>query len=145
MTRVLLGAVVALGLLAVPLPAQQQPDDLARMLDTLTRVWARGDADALGRLGASDGLQLEVHGDPMGPLSGRRATAALRQLFSEQETVTVRPGSPSRVAGASTQAFVELAWVIRPTGAPVRELNTVFIGFVRERSGWKISQIRILP
>lgn len=143
MRRLLLVA-FGLSLLASPLAAQQ-PDDLTRLKDTLTILWQRGDASRLAQLGAGAGLELEVRGHAMGPLTGRRAAAALRHLFAAEQTVSVRSGEASRVAGAANRAFVELTWEVRPTGGPVSERSTVFIGFVHDGSQWRVSQIRVLP
>ena len=140
------GLVMALGLALVAGPvAGQRPDDLARVLDHLTALWEAGDAGGLADLSAGAGLDLEVQGHALGPLSGRRAAAALRHLFAAQQTVSVRSPLPSRVAGAADRAFVELTWIVRPAGAPVSERTTVFIGFVREGTSWKVSQIRVFP
>lgn len=144
MTRALLALSLGLSLLAAP-AAAQDPDGLSRLMDTLTVLWQRGDAGALVQLGSDTGLELEVQGHAMGPLTGRRAAAALRHVFSAQQTVGVRSAAPSRVAGTDDRAFVELIWEVRPAGAPTRERNTVFIGFIREGAHWRISQIRILP
>lgn len=144
MMRSLMLLVLGLSLVASPVRAQQS-DDLTRLKDTLTVLWERGDAGRLAKLGAGSGVELEVRGHAMGPLTGRRAAAALRHLFSAQQTVSVQSGDPSRVAGADNRAFVELTWEIRPTGGPVSERSTVFVGFVREGAQWKVSQIRVLP
>lgn len=142
--RRLWSALVVLAVLAAP-AAGQEADDLGRFLDSLTTLWLRGDASGLVRMGTGSGLDLEIHGEPVGPLSGRRAVAELRHMFNGRQTVAIRPGTPSRVVGSDDRAFVELTWEVRPRGAPVTESNVVFVGFVRERSGWKVSQIRILP
>lgn len=144
MTRRLLALVFGLSLAAAP-AAAQQPDDLVRLKDTLTILWQRGDAARLVKLSAGSGVDLEVRGNAMGALTGRRAAAALRHLFAAQETVSVETGVPSRVAGADNRAFLELTWEVRPSGGPMSERSTVFIGFVREGSQWKVSQIRVLP
>lgn len=148
MTLRILACALALSLLAAPIDGQQpgQPgDELARLNDTLSILWHRGDAGGLVRLSAGSGVSLELQGHAMGPLTGRRAAAALRHLFAAQQSVAVRSGQPSRVAGADHRAFVELTWEVRPAGTSVTERNTVFIGFIREGSRWKISQIRLLP
>lgn len=137
---------VLLGLVLLAAPASaQQPDDLTRVLDTLLAHWQAGNAGGVVELGAGRGVELEVQGQTVGQISGRRAVAAFRHIFSAQKTVDVRSDTPSRVAGTTNLAFVELTWVIRPDGAPVSEHATVFIGFVREGPNWKVSQIRILP
>ncbi|MFW5951147.1 MAG: hypothetical protein ACOCVZ_03420 [Gemmatimonadota bacterium] len=125
--------------------AGQQRDELPRLVETLAQLWARGEAGRLAGLGAEDGLDLEIQGRAMGAVTGRRAAAALRQLFGAQQTVAVRHGVVSRVSGAENRAFAELTWEVRPPGAQVTERTTVFVGFVRERSRWRVSQIRILP
>lgn len=137
---------LALGLAVMAPPAAaQEPDDLGRLMQTFTVLWEREDAGALVKLSARTGLDLEVQGYAMGPLTGRRAAAALRHLFGAQRTVGVRSGGASRIAGTDDQAFAELAWDVRAAGGTVTERNIVFVGFVREGSTWKISQIRILP
>lgn len=137
---------LALALALTPVAgAAQETEDLPRLLDTLSALWQRGDAGALVQLGAGSGLALEIHGDAVGPVTARRAAAALRHLFHAQETVAVRQGTPSRVAGTDNRAFAEMIWEFRPSGATMSETATIFVGFVREPSGWKVSQIRILP
>lgn len=144
MTRLLL--LVALGFMVLGAPAAgQQHDDLDGLLDELVDHWVSGDARGLVKLGAARGLELEVQGHSLGPLTGRRAAAAMRHLFSAQQTLAVQSSPLSRVAGADNRAFVELTWVVRPAGTPASERHTVFVGFVREGANWKVSQIRILP
>ncbi len=144
MIRRLLPLVLGLSMMAAPAAAQRAEDDLGAVVVALVDRWASGDAGGVANLGAGSGLELEVHGQAVGQLTGRRAVAALRHLFGAQETVTVSGGQPSRVAGADNRAFVELTWIVRPGGAQMVERATVFIGFVREGPTWKVSQIRIL-
>lgn len=139
-----LAAVFGSAPLAGPASAQQT-DNLDRLLNEFTALWYVGDAGGLVELGARRGVEIELQGQSLGALNGRRAAAALRHLFSAQETVDVRPGTASRVAGADNRAFVEMIWVVRPAGAHLSENTLVFIGFVREGDRWKVSQIRILP
>lgn len=143
MRRLLL---VAFGLMVLTAPAAgQQHRDLDGLLGELVGHWASGDARSLVKLSAARGLELEVQGHSLGPLTGRRAAAAMRHLFSAQRTLAIRSTRPSLVAGANNRAFVELTWVVRPDGTPANERHTVFVGFVREGANWKVSQIRILP
>jgi hypothetical protein len=140
--RTALAAMTAI--LIVAPAAAQEPDDLTRLLDTLAVLWTRGDAVALASHGAEMGLDLEVHGETIGPLQGRRAAAALRQLFQTQETVSVQTGSSARIVGAEDRAFGEFIWVVRMPGVGVTEDNKIFVALVREDDGWRVSQIRIL-
>lgn len=137
--------VLAAAALAAEPAAAQDRDDLAGLMDTLAVLWNRGDAAKLADYGAAPGLDLEIHGEMLGSVEGRRAEAALRQLFAGQETVGVRAGRPTRLVGAEDRAFGELTWTVRVSGSGVTERSTVFVGLVQERPGWRISQIRILP
>lgn len=141
MIRVLTTVVMAAALGAVPLTAQH---DLPPVLDSLAALWARGDAAGLAAFGASRGIDLEVHGETIGRVSGRKAAAALRQVFSSHETVSVRSNTTSRAAADENTAFAELAWAARPRGSAVPARSTVFLGLVRENRGWQVSQIRIM-
>jgi hypothetical protein len=143
---------LALALMALLLTAAGPPlgaraaaqNDLASMLDTLAALWARGDATALAAFGASHGIELELHGEPLGRVSGRKAAAALRHIFATQETVSVLANRTSRVTGTDHTAFGELTWVVRPRGSAMPQRTTVFLGLVREGRSWRISQIRVL-
>ena len=142
--RLLLGA-LTLALFAGPAaaPAAAQ-EDLGRMLESIAILWSRGDATALAAYTAEIGLDLELHGETLGRMSGRKLVASLRHLFSDQETVSVRARMTSRVAGADETAFGELTWEVRPRGSAVPTRSTVFLGLVREGTGWRESQIRVL-
>lgn len=141
--RAALVVAVGLSLLAAPASAQQT-DGLAGLLDTLAVLWSRGDAAALVAHGAEAGLDLEIHGESIGTLHGRRAAAALRQLFGALETVSVEAGSAERVVGAEDRAFGEFIWVVRMPGGMVSESNRIFVALLRENDEWHVSQIRIL-
>jgi hypothetical protein len=138
--RALLVALLVAAVSATPASAQ---DELASMFDTLAAFWARGDATALAGFAASRGIELELHGESLGRISGRKAAAAFRHLFATQETIAVRASMTSRVHGADRTAFGELTWELRPRGSMVPASNTVFFGLVREGTSWKISQIRV--
>ncbi len=141
MRRALVWAVL-LGLLgAAPVAAQE---DLSRMLDSVAAMWSRGDASALAGFAANRGIEIEVHGASLGRVSGRKAAAAFRHLFADQETVSVRSSMTSRVTGTDRAAFGELTWELRPRGSMVPTRTTVFLGLVREGTSWRLSQVRVL-
>lgn len=143
MRRTAVAALAAALLASAVAPAQGQ-DDLSRALDRFAALWERGDAVALAGYGAGRGIELEVQGETLGRVSGRKAAAALRQLFANQETVSVRASMTSRVTGTDHTAFGELTWETRPRGSMVPTRVTVFLGLVREGSVWRVTQIRIL-
>jgi hypothetical protein len=141
----LLAALVTAVISAASLPASlAAQEDLSGVLSTLAAHWARGDAGAIAALAAPGGIELEVQGTSLGRVSGRKAAAAFRHMFANQETVSVQASIPSRVAGADHTAFGELIWEVRPRGSMVPARSTVFLGLVREGASWRISQIRVL-
>jgi hypothetical protein len=140
-SRIIVAAAIAAVFAAAPLSAQQE---LPNVLDSLAALWTRGDAASLAAFGAARGIDLEVHGESLGRVSGRKAAAALRQIFASHETVSVRANMSSRVTGAENAAFAELTWEARPRGSMVPARNTVFLGLVRENRGWQVSQIRVM-
>ena len=131
-------------LVAVPATTSGQAP-LADVLDELTGLWARGEVAGIAALVAEDGVEFEVDGRTTGILTGRKVVAALRRLFEDTETVSVRANLSSRVVGTDDQAFAELVWDARPPGGTVAERSTVFLALVRQSQGWRVSQIRILP
>lgn len=140
-----IAVVLTLGLQFLALPAAaQEPDELTGLLDTLAALWTRGDAAGLVAHGAESGLDLEIHGVPVGSLEGRRAAAAIRQLLAGQETVIVERRSAATVVGAEDRAFGELIWKVRMPGAEVTESRKIFVALIREDQQWRISEIRIL-
>lgn len=138
---VVVGALLISAVAALPARGQ---DDLSRALESFAAMWARGDAVALAGYSAGRGIELEAQGETLGRVSGRKAAAALRQLFADQETVSVRAGMTSRVTGTDDAAFGELTWELRPRGSALPTRVTVFLGLVREGSVWRVSQIRVL-
>jgi hypothetical protein len=144
LTRPLLALLAAAVLASGAASPARAQEDLAATLATVASAWARGDATTLAGFAATRGIELELHGESLGRVSGRKAAAAFRHVFSNQETVSVRPSMTSRVAGADNTAFGELSWEVRPRGSSVAARNTVFLGLVREGRAWRISQIRIM-
>lgn len=140
LTRIMLGLLLVLG--AAPgAHAQGLEQTMARV----ATMWARGDVRGLTQTAARSGFALELDASPSGPVGSRQAAAALRRLFDDSETVTVRPGVARVVGGEPTRAFGELEWITRPRGTTIPERRTVFVALVREDRGWRVTEIRIMP
>ena len=144
MTRALLPLVLGLALAVAPASAAAQ-QDVGSVLAELATLWERSDARGVAEHTARAGLELEVRGNVVGPIGDRNVAAALRRLFSGQETLSVRPSLSGRVEGQGRTAFGELLWAHRPEGMGRPERSTIFIGLVREDRHWRVSQIRVLP
>ncbi len=140
MKRVL-GLALALFLgLAPPARAQQ----LESALERFATAWSRGDVDALASLVSRGGVTIDVGVGPMGPLGERQAAAVLRRLFEERETTVARARLAQMVGGVPMRAFGEILWMARSRGTTESEGVTVFLALVREKSGWRINQIRVM-
>lgn len=141
MKRTLLGLLLLA--LAPGAGAAQAP--LPDVLDRLADLWSRAEVAAIAEMVAADGVDVEIEGQSMGALTGRKMVAALRRMFEDRETVGVRSSMSARVVGTDDRAFGELVWDARPPGGTVPERSMVFLALVREADEWRLSQIRILP
>ena len=137
---------VAIVLLLQPYAAAAQgSDDLPAAFRSVAGLWARGDAGGLVRHMAPEGVSIDVSDGPMGPLNGRQASALLRQLFEQGETVGVQTGMLERVGGRPPRAFGAITWITRPEGTRVPVRRTVYFGLEWAGGGWKVSEIRLIP
>jgi hypothetical protein len=137
-TLVLAGGLLLL--LAGGVRAQQ----LERVLDHFAAAWARGDAAGIAALVSRAGVSIDPGNGSVGPLGARQAAAMLRRIFDDRETTVVRAGTAQIVGGAPPRAFGEIAWAARSRGTTESENATVFLALIRERDGWRITQIRLL-
>ena len=137
----LLAAVAPRALAAQP----QNAATLSSFVATVARHWADGDADALVELAPQDGrILLDLGGQGPGEVQPRNAAAALRRLFGERETVTVRPTGATVSGGTPLRGFGELSWVARPRGVSETMPSVVYVGAVWEDGSWRIRELRIL-
>jgi hypothetical protein len=138
----LVALVAAFGLFqAAPAHAQRLDD----IIEILAFAWSHGDTKALAAMAARDGISIETREGRMGPLRPRQASAVLRRLLDERETVSLRPGVTQEVGGSPRRAFSELRWVSRTPNTNQPERLTIFIELVHEGERWRITQIRMLP
>ena len=132
--------------LCVPraLAAQGQPAPLEGFVANVARLWQRGDADALVALASEDRIILDLGRQGSGAVEGRHVAAALRGLFGERQTVSVRPAQVTISGGEPLRGFGELTWVSRPRGVNDAQSSTVYVGAVWERGAWRIRELRVL-
>lgn len=134
--------------LALPgaLSAQGRAAPLEAFAATVARHWAAGDASALSELAPEDGsIVLALGTGEPGALRERHVAAALRDLFGDRETVSVRPAQVTLSGGEPVRGFGELTWVSRPRGVTRPVTSTVYVGAVLERGAWRIRELRVLP
>lgn len=123
----------------------QAASPIERFVQTVGYLWGIGDAEALADLAREDGSLLLDTGRGTESVNARHAAAALRALFGERESVSVRPVRVTLSGGSPLRGFGELAWTSRSRGAPVRQTRTVYVGAVWTGRAWRISELRLMP
>jgi len=137
--------VAVLALLAMPgAVAAQDAGNLAGTFRAVAGQWARGDAAGVVRNLAPAGVSIDVGDGTMGPLSERQASALLRQLFDQGETVDVQATTLQEVGGRPPRAFGAVVWTTRPRGTQVPVLRTVYFGLEWIAGAWRVSEIRLI-
>jgi hypothetical protein len=132
----------ALFVLRVPVAHAQRLDDIVLHV---ADAWSHRDARAVVALSARDGVSIETRDSRSGPLGTRQATAVLRKLFEERETVSIRPGMMQVVGGSPRRAFCEITWITRAPDTTELERVTIFVELMLADERWQITQIRLLP
>jgi hypothetical protein len=138
--RRLVLAVAATLVAASPAHAQ----NVRAVVDDVARSWGRADAASIASAASRSGVSVEIDGDRHGPLNGRQASAALRRIFDERETVQVRAGMAKVVEGSPGRAFGEIVWTARMRGTTQPQRSTIFLALVLEDERWRITEIRVL-
>ncbi|HSJ24592.1 MAG TPA: hypothetical protein VK929_07995 [Longimicrobiales bacterium] len=113
-------------------------------MERIAAAWHRGDAGTITGLGAQAGISLDVDGRPVGPLPARQASAVLRRVFDERESVSVRTVMTRTSGGAPARAFGEVAWTVRARGTTIPETARLFVAFVLEDGRWRVTEIRLI-
>jgi len=114
------------------------------VVDRIAELWARGDAASVASLAARDGISLNLDGKTAGPLAARQATALLRRLFDERETINVRMMQPQMVGGQPPRAYGEISWMMRSRGTTIPDKTSVLISLVLEDGRWRVTEIRFV-
>ena len=141
-SRRILALAFAISLLkAAPAHAQRLDD----IVSIVTLAWSQGDTRVLAAMAARDGISIETKEGRMGPLGPRQASAVLRRLLEDRETVSIRQGQTHVVGGSPRRAFSEIRWTTRAPDTTQSERLTIFIELVQEGERWRITQIRMLP
>lgn len=135
---------LALLLAAAPVAAQGGPP-LEHFVQQVGRHWNGGDADALADLMPDGGQVMLDTGRGTEAVNPRHAAAALRALFSERQTVSVRPVRATVAGGSPQRGFGELSWAFRTRGASAAQTRSVYVGAVLGPRGWRISELRLMP
>jgi hypothetical protein len=143
------GAVAGLAaclILAPTLLAAQSPAErsLARATAAVAEHWASGNVSGLASFAPRDGRVTVELDAASGAVQWRHASAALRSLFGDRETVSVQVEDAAVTEGDPGWGFGQLSWTSRVRGTREAQRHTVFIGFSWEGGAWRIREIRLL-
>lgn len=123
----------------------QTPAPLEQFVRRVGYLWEAKDVDNLVDLVSESEPILFDRGSGIEQVNGRHAAAALRSVFSDLESVSVRPVKATVSGGQPVRGFGELTWVYRSRGGPVPRTRTVYVGAVWDGDDWRISELRLLP
>ena len=127
------------------LAGQGRTAALEGFVGSVARLWAAGDAGGIAGLAPADGrIVLDLGTGDAGAVEARHAAAALRDLFRDRTTLSVRAAQVTVAGGEPLRGFGELAWTSRPRGVTDTESTTVYVGAVWEPGGWRIRELRVL-
>lgn len=146
--RWLWGALLLLSVLVLPsgLHAQEPAVPLERFVTRVARLWMDRDAAGLAALAPANGrMAFSAGAGPAEMVQSRHAAAALRALFAERETLSVRPSRVTVAGGRPLQGFAELAWASRSRGIAAQQSASIYVGAVWEDGEWRIRELRVLP
>src|SRR4051794_17109917 len=144
--RLLATLLCAIALLAPrALAGQGRTAPLEGFVASVARLWQAGDAARPSQLAPADGrMVLDLGTGDAGAVEARHAAAALRDLFRDRTTLSVRAAQVTVAGGEPLRGFGELGWVSRPRGVTDSESLTVYVGAVWEPGGWRIRELRVL-
>jgi hypothetical protein len=105
--------------------------------------WRAGDSQALTQAMRSDRIRLTILGEEHVAIQPKQAQAALRSLlkrYPRGETAVTRV---SPVGGDPSQGFAEIRWRTQASGVPDPVIFSIFVGYVLEDDGWRVTEIRV--
>lgn len=118
---------------------------LEQFVRRVAHLWDAKDVDALVDLVSETDQMVLDTGRGMESVSVRHASAALRSLFSDRESVSVRPVRATLSGGQPQRGYGELVWSYRGRGAQSAQARSVYVGAVWNGRSWRITELRILP
>jgi hypothetical protein len=130
-------------LLGMSSAARAQKIDV--FMTSVAGAWSRGDVDALASLASKQGIAIEVDGTHVGSISGRQIAAILKRVFEDRRTIRATAGTSRMLPGTSSRAYAEVIWERRARGTTESERVNVFFALAKEKDGWHITEIRLMP
>ena len=139
--RLLVGFFVALGIPSSACLGQS----LEEAASTFARRWAAGEVSSLEGSLSRTGVRLQWEARQVGSLDRRHAGASIREYLGSREGVAARVTQVEEVGGDPPMGYAEIRWESRIQGTSDVLARTVFVAFVSEDGGWRVTELRVLP
>ena len=139
--RSLLVAVLMFGLSSGTCLAQSLEDAAANV----ARLWGAGEVSGLEKSLSESGVRLQWDANQVGSLDPRHAAASIREYLGSREGTGTRVTRFEDVGGDPPKGYAEIHWESRISGTSDVLVRTVFVAFVSEDGGWKVTELRVLP
>ena len=94
---------------------------------------------------SSGGVRIQWEARQVGSLEPRHAVASIREYMGSREGVATRVTRVEEVGGDPPKGYAELRWESRVRGTSDVLARTVFVAFVAEGGGWRVTELRVLP
>jgi hypothetical protein len=140
----LLGTLLLSLFLIRPAAAQRAAAPLDSFIKEVAYLWSGSDARGLAELMPEEAQVLLDTGGGMETVEARHAAAALRELFAERQSLSVRPARITVSGTRPARGFGLLTWSFRSRGSPSPESGSVYVGAVWSEEGWRISELRLM-
>lgn len=139
--RLLVGFFVALGIPSNACLGQS----LEEAASAFARRWGAGEVSSLEESLSRGGVRLQWEARQVGSLDPRHAGASIREYLGSREGVATRVTRVEEVGGDPPKGYAEIRWESRIQGTSDVLARTVFVAFVSEDGGWRVTELRVLP
>lgn len=91
------------------------------------------------------GVRLQWEARQVGSLDPAHAKASIQEYLTSREGVGVSVTRFEEVGGDPPKGYAEIRWESRIRGTSEVLVRTVFVAFVSEDGGWRVTELRVLP
>ncbi len=135
------GLVLTLGL-STDVCLGQSLEDAA---ETFADRWGGSEFAGLEGSLSPAGVRIQWEARHVGSLDPRHAVASIREYMGSREAVATRVTRVEEVGGEPRKGYAEIRWESRIQGTSDILARTVFVAFISEGGGWRVTELRVLP
>jgi len=132
---------VALGLPSSALLGQSLSGAASAFADR----WRAGEVSMLTESFSRGGVRLQWETRQLGSLDAGRAVASIREYLGNRESVATGVVRVEEVGGDPPKGYAEIRWESRMRGTSDVLARTLFVAFVSEEGGWRVTELRVMP